>query len=139
MYIYVSIYIYIYIYIYVDVFIYSDSNADISEKSTIRFFCTFFFPKIFGTWKLLKTCVIMLWNIGNYQSIYVKMKFLLKDIIFYNTSLQWKMNEMKISQFSIFFCMLQINGSTFWDLTTWKCVISMHTYVWVKLRYIAAQ
>ena len=43
-----------------DMFIYSDSNAQISKKSKIRFFCIIFFPKIFGTWKLLKTCVTVL-------------------------------------------------------------------------------
>ena len=62
---------------------------------------------------LLKTFVIILWNIDNYQSIYVN--------------------------FSIFFCMLQVKAITFWDLTTWKCVISLYTYIYVKLRYISAQ
>ena len=80
-------------------------------------------------------------NIGNYQSIYVKVKFPLKDIIFYNTSLLWKEkkkeNEMKFSQSSIFFCMWQVHP--IWDLTTWKWGISMYTYLYVKLRYIAAQ
>ena len=46
-------------------------------------------------------------NIDNYQSIFVKSKFPLKDIIFYNTSLLWKKIEVKISQFSIFFCKWQ--------------------------------
>ena len=62
---------------------------------------------------LLKTFVITLWNIDNYQSIYVN--------------------------FSIFFCILQVKAVTFWDLTTWKRVISLHTYIYVKLRYITAQ
>ena len=54
-------------------------------------------------------------NIDNYQSIYVKLKFPLKDIIFYNTSLLWKKKkkEMKISQFSIFFCMWQVHPNIF--------------------------
>ena len=39
---------------------------------------------------------------------------------------------------SIFFCMWQVHFNT-WDLTTWKCVISMYTYIYVKIRYIAAQ
>ena len=63
----------------------------------------------------------------------------LKDSIFYNTSLLWKKYQIKISQFLIFFSMLQVNAITFWDLTTWKCVISMYTCIYVKLRYIAAQ
>ena len=47
-------------------------------------------------WILLKTCVIRLWNIDNYESIYVS--------------------------FSIFFCMLQVKAiNFFWDLTTWCC------------------
>ena len=46
---------------------------------------------------------------------------------------------MKISQFSIFFCMWQVHPNTFWDLTTWKCVTLMNTYIYVKLRHIAAQ
>ena len=62
---------------------------------------------------LLKTCVIILWSIGNYQSIYVN--------------------------FSIFFCMLHVDAITFLDLTAWKCVISMYTYIYSKRRYIAAQ
>ena len=62
---------------------------------------------------LLKTCMIILWNIDNYQSIYVN--------------------------FSFFFCMLQIKAKTFWDLTTWKWSISLYTYIYVKLRYITAQ
>ena len=62
---------------------------------------------------LLKTCVIILWSIGNYQSIYVN--------------------------FSIFFCMLDVDAITFLDLTGWKCVISMYTYIYSKRRYIAAQ
>ena len=39
-----------------DMFIYSVSNADISKKCKIWFFCIISFSKIFGTWKLLKTC-----------------------------------------------------------------------------------
>ena len=62
---------------------------------------------------LLKTFVIILWNIDNYLSIYV--------------------------DFSIFFCILQVNAVTFWDWTTTKYVISLYTYIWVKLRYITAQ
>ena len=62
---------------------------------------------------LLKTCVIKLWNIDNHQWIYVN--------------------------FSIFFCMLQVKAITFWDLTTWNCVIFMYTYMYVKLRFITAQ
>ena len=61
---------------------------------------------------LLKTCVIILWNIDHYQSIYVI--------------------------FSILFSW-QVNATTFWDLTTRKCVISMYTYIYVKLMYVAAQ
>ena len=34
-------------------------------------------------------------NISNYQSIYVKVKSPLKDIIFYNTSLLWKKKKKK--------------------------------------------
>ena len=62
---------------------------------------------------LLKTFVTILWNIDNYQSIYVN--------------------------FSIFFCILQVKAVMFWDLTTWKCVICLYTYLYVKLRYIIAQ
>ena len=53
---------------------------------------------------LLKTFVIILWNIDNYQSIYVI--------------------------FLIFFCILQVKAVMFWDLTTWKCVISLYTYLY---------
>ena len=46
------IYIYIYIYIY-DMFIYLDSNADISEKSKIRyFFCITFYSQYFWNLKI---------------------------------------------------------------------------------------
>ena len=62
---------------------------------------------------LLKTFVIILRNIDNHQSIYIN--------------------------FSIFFCTLQIKAVTFWDLTTSKCVISLYTYIHVKLRDITAQ
>ena len=50
-----------------------------------------------------------------------------------------KKREMKISQFSIFSCMWQVHPNTFSDITTRKCVISMYTYIYVKLRDIATQ
>ena len=45
---------------YMDMFIYSAWNVDISKKCK-TFFFAFFPPKIFGTWKLLETCVTILW------------------------------------------------------------------------------
>ena len=57
--------------------------------------------------------MIKLWNIDSYQWMYVN--------------------------FSIFFSMLQVHAIIFWDLSTWKCVISKYRYMYVKLRYIPAQ
>ena len=41
--------------------------------------------------------------------------------------------------FSVFFCMLQVKAIIFLDLTTWKCVISLCTYIYVKFRYLISQ
>ena len=56
----------------------------------------------------------------------------------YNMSLLWKTMRWKSVDFQ-FSCKIKIHPNTFPDLTTWKCVISIYTFIYVKLRYIAAQ
>ena len=80
----------------------SSKFFDSKSKKTVKL--------VFQKLILLKTCVIILWNIDNYRSICVN--------------------------FSIFFCMLQVKAITFWDLTTWKCVISLYTYIYVKQGFV---
>ena len=77
-------------------------------------------------------------NIDNYQSIYVKLKFPLKtshSVILHCYEKKWDENQ------SNFNFLLHVTGTsnTFWDLTTWKCVISFYTNIYVKLRYIASR
>ena len=101
-----------YVYIYLYLFIYV-SNADIPQKSKMFFFCIFFYSQYFRLLKVTENRCDHTVETDNYLSIYVN--------------------------FTILFCMLQANVTTFLHLTTWKCVISTYTYIYVNLWYIAAQ
>ena len=48
----------------------------------------------------------------------------------------WQLSINLCQFFKFFFCMLQVTAITFWDLTTWKCVISLYTYIYVKQGFV---
>ena len=59
-------------------------------------------------------CIDLFFSIDNYQSIYVKLKFPLKEIIFYfyeKNYYYYEKNEIKISQFSTFNFLLYVTGT----------------------------
>ena len=74
-------------------------------------------------------------SIDNYQSIYVELKFPLKDI-FSNISLLWKKMRWKRINFQF---LLHLPGTSQHFLRSNDLLTYLHTCIYVKLRYIAAQ
>ena len=70
-------------------------------------------------------------NIDNYQSIYVKLEFPLKDIIFLNISLLWKKWDENLSIFKL---LLHVTGSSqhFLRSNHLEMVFSVYTYIYMK-------
>ena len=57
---------------------------------------------------IIVLCIDLFFSIDSYQSIYVKLKFPLKEIIFYNTSLLWKKWDKNQSIFNF---LLYVTGT----------------------------